>query len=410
MKTLLGPETAAALTDVSDWCELVQFSPSDADLSQQIGSSEFILEEADGVVVPILPKKGYRVQHYDDDGVTLRFDGFLREMRVMHPDVGRGWDITCQDANVRALEAQIGTLSTYLATTDNDRNMVIAIFRAGLKQKSLSATSQPVDDPIITANEPNWPGVHGTAFLSGIDFSGTVKAAMDKLTAAVPNVYWRIDPDLVVQYGQMRALAPFALSTSPDGATAATDDLLARYGMDPMMSQGDELITGDHRNRLSYTGAGATTVVATDEVSYATHRRILEADPVTDPTTPAGLVKQFAYATLRAKREKRHLTATCFKAGLKAGMLLDVVNERMGDGSRPAPWLDLYFAPIAGRSASGELAKGAGYRGRVLVQKIGIRPIGGGPGGTGYLEYDLECGDAVRDLPTALAIIAGAGT
>lgn len=400
MKTLINA------VDVSDWCTHELFNPADSDLAQQIASSIFSVEEVDGVTVPLVPKRGMTVKHYADDGVTLLFNGFAREVEAQHADSGRAWQVACQDQNVRTFEAQIGTLNTYVATQDNDRNMVIAIFRAGLKQQRLSPSSPAIDDAIITANEPNWPNVRGTAFLSGIDFSNlTVKAAMDKLTAAVPNVYWSIGADGTVSYGLRRTLAPFALSTSPDGATSAADNLLGRY-----KDFVDRIITGDHRNSLAYTGAGPTTVTASDEVSYAVHGRILAATPVTNTSVPAALVKQYAYATLRTKRERRLLKATAMKAGLSAGQIIDVVNERLGDGSRPAPWLDLFFSPIAGRSASGQLAKGNGYRGRVLIQKVTTVPVGGGAAGSGLLEYALECGDNIRDASTALAVLAGAGT
>lgn len=562
--------------DVSDWADVFGFKPSDTDLGNPIDVAKFTLDEVDSATVPLVPARGQDVAIYEDDGTTLLFSGRVSEVEWTHPDWGRGWIVKVQDHAVRSLELLVQA-ADYSATTDNDRNMVIAIFRSAMRGRAFGTGT--VDDPIITANEPNWPGVKATAILSGLKFDGkSVKAALDLLRQNVPNVFWSIGADKIVSYGLLRTAAPAPLISSPDasynllsGSSFETDaisdglgnvandgmsDYWAPYNNGPeamtyaringgaqdggwfqrvtwavtntstkgvyrlsaaaggkpcgfaplqtytlsFYAKGsggaigftmtlafnvfptivvvtnpaltanwqryvfrltwgatidpndffitinggatagsldidaaqveagstaspylrretaafgygkykEQQITGDSRNMLKYTGAGGANATAFDEVGYAQMRgRILEAAPVTNTAAAAGIVRQLAYATLAAQRGKRIVKLTAFGPGYKAGQVVDIVNERLGRNTIPAPFPDLL--QVFGRSDSGKLSVGS--RGRLLIQKVVRRPVASAsPAGASRAEYDIEAGDNIKDYTTSLAIIGGLGT
>jgi hypothetical protein len=363
------------------------FTPSDSDLGQQISQFSFEVDE-EKQITPKIPREHHEVQVYDDDGTTLISGGFIRDIEQRPMPIRRRWAVFCQDYNIRAFETATGLLNK-TGQIDSDRNWVIAIFRDALKAQTFGVGTG-LDDAIITANEPNWPGVQTTAFVSGLDWSYmSPKNAMDNLMKYVPGVQWRIGPDKVLTYGRLNTLAPFIVSTSP-GAT----------NVKPFEDYFEEIIVGAQRNKMRRGGAAASEATAFDEVSYARSGRIL-ADPyVADTTIPAADITRRAYAELRTRGIRRRVRLRVRDKGLQAGQLLDVVNNRTGSGTSPWPWLNVQHS-LAGRAVTGPIA---GERGRFLITKVATHLTS-----PATYVYDVEAGDYVQDLASVVAGLVNSG-
>lgn len=356
-------------------------TPIDSDIAQ-VTTASFVLEDPKKDLASTqVPRLQNEVLIYDDDNTTLLFGGFINTITdlEMHP-VGRAWKLDCQDYSVRLTQSATGSLNK-TGVVDSDRNFIIAIMRDGLKAQTFLGNS--IDDVIITANEPDWPGVQFTAFMSGLDWSYmTPKNAVDNLKKYVPNVYLSIGPDKIVTYGLLRTLAPFSISTSPNGTTLRGFE-----------GYTEEIVISDHRNKMRRGGAAASEVTAVDEVSWSTFGKILDDPYKNDSTIPASDLKRRTYAELRTKRVKRRSSFRVRDKGLKAGQLIDIVVNRLGSGTRPAP---LGFMECAiGRSVSGQIA---GERYRSLINKVQTVLEAGN---RTYL-YEVETGDVQTEFPIQL--------
>ncbi len=360
--------------------DLFTFTPSDSDLGEQIGTASFVIDE-DVQVTPKVPAIGMSVETYDDDGVTLLFGGRISDMVHIETPIRRKWKVMCQDHNVRTFETATGSLTfTGLAS---DREMVIAIFRDGLKATVSSPAGALVDDPIITANEPDWTGVKATAFLSGTDFSYmSTKNAMDLLADYVPDVHWRIGPDRVLSYGDKATPAPFVVGPARS-ATAV-----------PLENYEEEVFIGDHRNKMRRGGFDTAEATAYDEVSIAKLGRVLEDPYRNDEAVPEADIRRRAYAELASRRMKRRIRFKVHDKGLKAGQLLDVIHPRLGPGTIPSPLINVY-QPLMARSNYGALV---GERDRFLVQTVRTRPLGR----QNYV-YEVAVGDYMPSFAKGIA-------
>ena len=366
--------------DVTLRVDFSTLTPLDSDISR-ISTASFVLEDPNRDLASTqVPRIYYEVLIYDDDNTTLLFGGFINTLTdiEMHP-IGRAWKLDIQDYSVRLTDTATGSLNK-TGVIDTDRNFVIAILRDALASQTFTGTT--IDDAVITANEPDWPGVQFTAFMSGLDWSYVSPAnALSNLYKYVPNVYLFIGPDKIVKYGLLRTLAAFSVSSSPDNSTL--------YAFEDYE---EETVVSDHRNKMRRGGAGASEVTAVDEVSWSRFGRILDAGYANDTTVPAADLQRRAYAELRTRRIKRRASFRVRQKGLVAGTLADVVVSRLGAGTRPAP---LAFMECAiGRSASGALA---GERGRFLVTKVKTTLTG-----NRTYAYDVEVGDVITDFPITL--------
>ena len=366
--------------DVTLRVDFSTLTPLDSDIAR-IATASFVLEDPKRDLASIqVPRLYHEVLIYDDDNVTLLFGGFINTLTdiEMHP-VGRAWRLAVQDYAVRLAQTATGSLNK-TGIIDSDRNFVIAIVRDALKAQSFSGST--IDDAIITANEPDWPGVQFSAFLSGLDWSyKSPKSALEQLIRYVPNVYLSIGPDKIVTYGLRRTLAAFSVSSSPNSSTLfAFEDYT------------EETVVSDHVNKMRRGGAAASEVTAIDEVSWSRFGRILDAGYVNDTSIPAADLKRRAYAELRTRRVKRRASFVVRQKGLKAGFLIDTIVGRLGAGTRPAP---LAFMECAiGRSASGTLA---GERNRWLITGVKTRLTG-----NRTYAYSVSVGDSQADFPIQL--------
>jgi hypothetical protein len=372
-------------TDVSAWTDALDFSPSDSDLGQQIGLMNCrILDKA--AICPKVPAWGMSAELYDDDAVTLLFAG--RVARVMETPrvVKRSWKVDIQDHNARLFETATGSLNK-TGVVDSDRNFVIAIMRDAMKAQSFGRGTG-IDDPIITANEPDWPGVKATVFLTGLDWSYmSPKNAADNLMKYASGNYLRIRPDKILEYAPLgETLAPFALHSAPDGV-----DLVGVEGWVEI----DEL--GEYRNKMRRGGAGGSTVTAFDEASYAQMGRICDDPYKNDPNVPAGELEKRTYAELRTHAARRLARGRVYVKGAKAGQAIDAVNTRVGTINNFGPYPEVFS--LAAPSKTAKLDDG--YRGRFLIQKVATVPLG-----HGKFAYELELGSYERDLMSALATLA----
>jgi hypothetical protein len=373
-------------TDISAYADIFSLVPYDQDLTQVVGTAGMVIVDQDSTI-PKTPDYYHSIETFEDDGITRRFGGYVSELE--QPDalpVGRAWRLACQDWNARLLQTATGSLNKS-GVTDTDRNFVIAILRDALKNQSFGAGTG-IDDAIVTANEPDWPQVKATAFVSGKDWSYTPpKNAVDSLAKVVPNVSLRIGHDKIAKYGVLRERAAFDLATEPD------DVSFFAYG-----DYSESEIVADHVNKMRCGGAGASEVTAYDEASHARFHRIFDTPYVNDTAIPSADLKRRAYAELQSRRVRRIARAKVWKAGLVAGQEIDVYNSRLGAYHPEGPQLD-FFNAIFGRERGTKLPKG--YRGRFLIQKVSQ-----GIESDGKVYWQLELGDPVRDFATDAAVIS----
>jgi hypothetical protein len=356
-------------------------TPLDSDISQ-ISTAAFILEDPDRTLVSTqVPRLYHEVQIFDDDNVTLLFGGYIYMVTETndpeHP-IGRAWAIDVQDYSVRLTQTATGSLNK-VGFIDTDRNFIIAILRDALAAQTFAGST--VDDSIITANEPDWPGVQFTAFMSGLDWSYmSPTRALGNLYTYVPNVFLTIGPDKIVNYGLRRTLAAFSVSSTPNNTTL--------YAFENY----SEETVGTAFNKMRRGGEAASEVTAIDEVSFSQTGRVNDAGYVNDTTIPAADLQRRAYAELRTLRVKRRASFRVRQKGLKAGTLIDAVVGRVGAGTRPAP---LGFMECAiGRSVPGTLA---GERARWLITSVKTAPLG-----NRQYAYDVKVGDVQKDFPVQL--------
>lgn len=361
--------------------DFTTLTPLDSDIAR-ISTASFVLDDpARNLAATQVPRLYHEVLIYDDDNVTLLFGGFINTLTdiQMHP-VGRAWKIDVQDYGVRLTQTATGSLNK-VGITDTDRNFVIAILRDALKNQSFGNVTG-IDDAIITANEPDWPGVQFSAFISGLDWSYMPpKRALDNLLKYVPNVFYAIGPDKIVTYGLRRTLAAFSVSSAPNNSTLYAFE---KYS--------EETVVSDHVNKMRRGGAAASEVTAIDEVSWSRFGRILDAGYLNDTSVPATDLQRRAYAELRTRRVKRRASFTVRQKGLKAGYLIDTVVSRLGAGTLPAP---LCFMECAiARSASGAIA---GERNRWLITGVRTQLTG-----NRTYAYNVSVGDVQADFPIQL--------
>lgn len=365
--------------DVTLRVDFRTLTPLDSDISR-IATASFVLEDPTRSLASTqVPQLWHEVLIYDDDNVTLLFGGFVNTLTQRDDQenpVGRSWSLDCQGYGVRLTQTATGSLNK-VGVTDTDRNFVIAILRDGLKAQTFGGNT--IDDAIATANEPDWPGVQFTAFLSGLDWSYmSPQNAIQNLQKYVPNVYLTVGPDKVVTYGLLRTLAAFSVSSAPNNTTL--------FGFEHYV---EETVVSDHVNKMRRGGAAASEVTAIDETSMARFGRILDAGYKNDTAVPAGDLQRRAYAELRTHRIKRRASFQVRQKGLKAGTIIDAVVSRLGPGTYPAP-LAIMNAAIA-RSATGALA---GERNRWLISKVKTTPLG-----NRQYAYDVSVGDVAVDFP-----------
>jgi hypothetical protein len=364
--------------DVTLRVDFRTLTPIDSDISR-ITVASFVLEDRDDTLTAAqLPKEFDEVLIDDDDNVTLLFGGYVNTIVALDKKLtpaGRAWQISVQDYASRLLQTATGSLDKS-AVTDTDRNFVIAILRNALKAQSFD--SGTIDDAIVTANEPNWPGVQFTAFLAGLDWSYTpTSSAIARLIALVPNVFLSIGPDKIVNYGLRRAAAAFGVSSAPDGVTLFAFE-----------NYTEEVVISGHVNKMRRGGAAASEVTAIDETSFARYGRIFDAGYVNDTTILATDLARRAYAELRTRRVKRRAKFRVRQKGLVAGTVIDTVVSRLGSGTRPATMA--IMGPALARSSSGALA---GERNRWLITKVKTIPTG-----NRTYAYDVEVGDVQDDF------------
>lgn len=365
--------------DVTLRVDFTTLTPLDSDIAR-ISTASFILEDKDKTLTPAqLPREFDEVLIYDDDNVTLLFGGYVNTLVALAKDqtpVGRSWQVSIQDYASRLLQTATGSLDKS-AVTDTDRNFVIAILRNALTAQTFD--SGLIDDAIVTANEPNWPGVQFTAFLAGLNWSYTpTQSAIARLIALVPNVFLSIGPDKIVNYGLRRAAAAFGVSSAPNGVTLFAFE-----------NYNEETVVSGHINKMRRGGFGASEVTAIDETSFARYGRIFDAGYVNDTTILAADLVRRAYAELRTRRVKRRASFRVRQKGLVAGTVIDTVISRLGSGTRPAPLA--MMGPALARSSSGALA---GERNRWLITKVKTALTG-----NRTYAYDVEVGDVQADFP-----------
>lgn len=386
-------------TVITDFADVYSLVPYDQDLAQEIGTAAARVVDQDGTI-PKTPDYFQSLAVFEDDGVTQRFGGYVSELEELSDlPVGRAWALACRDWNARAVEASTGALDKS-GVTDTDRNFVIAIMRSAMQNSYFGAASSAgspggpgapaggIDDAILTANEPNWPGVKATAFMSGANWSYKgPKNALADVRKTVPNVSWRFGHDKILKYGVLRERAPFDLATDPDNVQ------FFQYG-----NYRERVVVADHVNKMHRGGAAASDVTAYDEASHARFHRILEAPYSSDTSVPSSDLKRRTYAELQSRRVRRIAECRMWRAGLRAGMEIDIYGTRLGAWHPEGPQVD-FFNQIYGREAATKLPKG--YRGRFLIQKISQ-----GIDLDGKVYWDLSLGDPLRDFATDLAAIS----
>lgn len=373
--------------DVSTYADLRKLPPRGSDIGQPIDTLTVAVGDRALTKIPKVPDHGLTVQLYDDDNVTLLFGGYISRPVFSPAQIRRTWQVDCQSWAARLFETATGSLNK-AAVVDWDRNHVIAILRDALKNQSFASNSG-IDDAIITANEPDWPGVKATAVVAGSDWSYKQGAdALADLPRLVPGVSWRMT-DKIVQYGLPYEAAPFVLTNDETDADGARAVLYWDYQ--------EEEIVGAHKNKIRRGGVGAAEETAYDEVSYVRFRRILEGPYKNDEAVPAADLRRRTYAELLSLGVKRVIRLKTKGAGFKAGQVAEVVNTQLGDiGGDVGAFPDTLQPIFLGGT---HIPEKGGYRGQLVIQKVKVHALGNRT----YV-YELECGDYRRDFAAALAV------
>lgn len=382
--------------DVSTFLDRQNFEPPSGDLGGLIETVTVPLKDTNGTI-PIVPREGLEILLYDQ-AAALAWGGFISQPIAQPPSGVRAWALPCQSWAARFSEASTGSLNK-AGIIDNDRNFLIAMIRDGLKAQTFGADTVGIDDAIITANEPDWIYVQGTAILTGADWS--YKPLIDvvrDLLSKVPGVYLRIRPDKQVEYGLPGTVAPYTISSLPSYS-------LIRAGVRAEIvkdSYQEQVITAGHFNHVRLGGAGAAEEIATDEVSFGKYGRPRKAPYENDETIVAGDLRRAAYAKLARLGERKIVNAGITDDGVEPGMLVPVIADELGCiddfGWFPDVGWSFYFGTPF-------LEPAVGWRGEFLVQKV--KPTFIAPGVYGY---ELELGAYQPDFDRALATQIGGTT
>lgn len=370
--------------NVTSWVDLDGFRPGDLELGQPVSTVTIPIVDVDATI-PIEPRYGREVAIYDET-VTLVFGGWVGNAKADPVTGARRWDLDCHDWNVRLAETSTGSLNQ-AGVLLTDREFVISIFRDALKAQTFGAATG-LDDSIITANEPDWPGVQGTAVISGADWSyKSARSAMATLVDRVPNVFWRVRPDKILEYGIPNSRAAIAFVSFPSSIGRAT---LVEYD-----DYSEEELVGGHVNKLRRGAIGAAEATAFDEVSYARFGRIIEGPYKNDESIPAGDVQRLAYAELHSHPVRRVIRLrTADAPAVTPGQTVPVVCDTLGAYEPDGGFPDVLS--IDAPSPAGEPVDS--WRGEFVVQRVAREMLG-----PSKLTYEVELGDYVPEFSEAVA-------
>ena len=390
----------AGYTDVSDWVDAADYEPPSASLSAVPTTATVALVDPDGTL-PFPPDDGVEVR-MDDATPTTVFGGWVSGPVTTVPGARvPSYKLVCRPWAARLSEVPNGSLNKS-GVQDTDRNFLIAMFTDALAAAALAVGVDPmVDDPLLTANaNAGWPGVQGTTFLYGTDWSyRDLLTNVQDLVKRVPDVSFRIRADKIVEYGIFTTPAPVALASSIDAALMSSSKVVV---IDANSYQ-EETLSNGHRNKVRLGGAGAAEATAYDTHSIGAYGRVMPAPYVNDESIAAADVTRAAYAKLASLAVRRvvRVEATSDADALEPGMLVPVCVTDVGclddEGWLP-PRGELYIGTPLGEPATG-------YRGEMVVQKV--RPAWVAPG---VQRYEVELGAYVADFDHALAARIGGGS
>lgn len=383
--------------DLTSWLDRAQYQPPSGDMGSVIGEARVSFSDVDGTI-PIVPRQGDEIDLYDALS-ALVFGGWIANpiTTLLGPGT-RSWTLGCQPWSARLAETSTGSLNKS-GVVDSDRNFLIAMIRDCLKAQLFGADTTGTDDPIVTANEPDWPLVQGTTVMTGTDWS--YRQGLDvvqDLLNRVPGAAIRIRADKMVEFGVLLNDAPFALvavNAIPNMTPGAYAEIQDR-------GYQEEWLTAGHYNRVRLGGTGAAEAIATDESSYAKYGRVRNAPYLNDEGIGAGDLVRAAYARLASFAEREVVRLTVVDAdGLEPGMRVPIIVPDLGTVD------DIGWMPDTGWSWSVGLGTpweepGPGWRGEFIIQKV--RPAWIAPGVQGY---ELELGSYQPDFDQALAASIG---
>lgn len=365
--------------DVTTWVDRERFHPGDLELLQPVATVEIPIVDVDATL-PVTIAPGLEVGIYDELG-ALVFGGYVARP-VARPQTGaRVWDLICNDWNVRLGESVTGSLNK-AGLIDSDRNYAIAILRDCLQAQTFGSMTG-IDDAIITVNEAlGWPGVQGTASISGADWSyKTGLAALQSLMDRVPNVYARIRPDKVFEYGIPNERASIAFVSLPSSVVIAGATIVE------YRDYSEEEIVGGHLNKIRRGAEGAAEATARDDVSYGRFGRIIEGPYVNDESVPAADIERLAYAELASLAVRRVISLSTDDApAVTPGQSVAVVCDQLGVYEGDGPFVDLYSfdAPSPTREPVDA------WRGEFVVQRVERTILG-----ADRVSYTVTLGDYV---------------
>jgi hypothetical protein len=374
--------------DVTLWLDRERFRPGDLELKQPVSALSLPLVDVDHTL-PVDPIGGLEVGVYDD-AAALIFGGYIARP-VAKPQTGaRVWDLSCHDWNVRLQEAPTGALNQE-GVLKSDREFVIMIVRSCLKGQSFGAMTG-IDDAVITVNEAiGWSGVQGTAVIAGGDWSHMEGAnALNDVIRRVPNVYVRIRPDKVLEYGIPNERASIAFVSMPSSERVAAASIVEYH------DYSEEELVGSHVNKLRRGGFGGAEVTARDDVSYGRFGRIIEGPFKDDDAVPASDLERLTYAELQALAVRRVIQLKTDDApSITPGQIVPVVCDQLGAYESDGPFLDMWSfdAPSPTREPVDA------WRGEFVVQRVEREILG-----ADRISYTVTLGDYVPEFVAGVAV------
>lgn len=385
-----GAMAAHELTGYEDRDAPLGTVPASTDLGSPVVTFRLELADAPAGAIPLLNEPelahGMPFRVTEDDGVTVTFRGRIEEVTLSLATGEMRWSITAVDKGRRPLDLPTKALDRS-AVTQFDRQHVIDAFTSAMQ--NIATANGTIDDPVYTANAPDWVGIRAIATFRGRDWQYRTLADVLRQIAELAGggVQLRIRADNVVEYGPVGAEdAPFVVGDVPIANGTTVREIIDG-------SYREAWVMGAHRNKFRIGGAGAAEHTAYDESSYARLHEINEERYRNDESIAADEVKRIAYAELARARRRRTFAMRITDAGVQAGQMLPIAVAGAPVTWR-APWPETLF-PVMARSDSGVLSH---MRGHALVQRVEPDPIG-----PAAFQYAITAGEYHRDFAEVVA-------
>lgn len=292
------------------------------DLANRFDTARFVIHDANKTL-GFIPREEDTVIYTEPDGVTRSFAGKLKQLKVTNLPIGVLYECACQSwgAMLKGVVPQVAKSYAAGLTDIAIVSDVLASFFApigtGITHVLFSRrSSMPAYDIV--------PGAK------------SLDAILSDLASIADNAPLYLDADKRVHWNDVLRLAPFSISTRPNGTTRRKAWGITDYrdaSQAPM--------------RVKVKGAGGVEYEATDWLAFARAKLRRAADEggapddlywqipdITDATlTTVDQCQQRALQELAKQAARQVVSFSTLEAGLYPGMEIDVTDTNKGTGS-----------------------------------------------------------------------------